>query len=72
MLGASGGDSCAGGLGLVSSCEVSAVVKSSFGTSSLLIRLADKVETAIWAVLDIRLLNAGHPLHPSAPPVPLQ
>jgi hypothetical protein len=28
--------------------------------------------TATCVVFDIRLLNAGQPLHPSAPPVPLQ
>lgn len=67
-----GGESRGAGLGLVSSCEVSAVVKSSFAGGSWLVRRGDRCETATWVVLETRLLNAGQPLHPSAPPVPLQ
>lgn len=60
------------GLGLVSSCDVSATAESSFPVSSLLARLAGKCETLICVVFETRLLNAGQPLQPSAPPVPLQ
>ena len=56
----------------MSSCDVSATAKSSLPAGSLLARLADKCETMTCVVLETRLLNAGQPLQPSAPPVPLQ
>lgn len=72
MVLCAGGESRGTGLGLVSSCDVSAGVKSSFATGSRLVRRGGGCETGTWVVFETRLFNAGQPLHPSAPPVPLQ
>ena len=72
VLGAGGGESRGTVRGLVSSGDVSAVANSSFATGSWLVRRGDTCDTVTWVVLDTRLLKAGQPLHPSAPPVPLQ
>lgn len=66
-----GGESRGIGLGLVSSWDVSATVPSSLATGSWLVRRGGRCEIGTWVVFETRLFNAGQPLHPSAPPVPL-
>ncbi len=60
------------GLGLKSSGVVRVALPSSPSFCSLLITAGGVDIMATCVVFETRLLNAGQPLQPSAPPVPLQ
>lgn len=59
-------------MGVLGACwDLSAATSIGWGASTSMDLQLCPCLSETCALLDMRLLKAGHPLHPSAPPVPL-